>query len=404
MAITLDGIEYTINNEAFDIASDMARYINEYCERFDIVNSQGERMRVDVNDTSIIWLILLANGYRDGIIERMIYAVSLNFNISLCSDEQLLNLAKIMRTQRKKSSPTTTPVSIEALDTGDVHITKSVKATVVTNEGEMVFSPAYESVIPSGSVRSVIFMANKNGPYRLNAGAITTFDAPVDNVGNISNGQGMAGNSVETVNQLRQRIAVNDKGLLDSDLAKQAIESLPGISFCNIFVNHNNTYGILMNGITIPPRRAAVYISGYNEMIAREYFKYMTMLTVGENIENAISLSYRTLDGQTIPFYYFTPVFITIYVKVIIDIQVIDERVESVQEYVMGLNGLKGIGDQITSADVMNVFKDAQKDYNVLGVLISMDGSNWNISSNINMYEILTITRDNIIVKTWGEE
>jgi hypothetical protein len=401
MSLILDGIEYQAG-EAFDIARDMADFINKYCTTHNVLNSKGERVRVDVNDASVLWLILFANGYRDSIIEKMVYSAALNFNLALCSDEQLLNLAQIARTERGKPSPTTVVLSIEAVG-GDAHITKSSTASILTKDVELLFSPAYEQTIPAGSVRPVIFIADKTGPFPVPENAFTNFDQPVQNARILSSAEGSPGSLWEPLTSLRRRLNVNNKSITDAESAKNAISSLSGVSNCSIFVNLDPFDPLVINGVSVPPRKSIVFINGYNEDIPRQYFKYMSLLTVGADMDNSVPLSYTTLSGQSIPFFYFTPSFRDVFIKVTIDILPTESRIANIQNILLTLNGSKDIGANLTAADVFHAFQNSQTDYNLLGVTLSMDGLSWSISSAIAHNQLFAITRDKIFIELWEE-
>jgi hypothetical protein len=401
MALVLDGIEYD-NAEAFDVAVDMANFINDYCARNDVRNSKNELMRIDVNNASVAWLVLFALGYRESLLERLLYALGCNFNISLCSDEQLLNLAQIARVQRKQPAPSTIVVTVAALPSGPVNITKDVTATVAAPQGELVFAPSQELLVPQGAVRSLVFIANKNGAYTLPQNAITSFDVSLDNLDFVSSAPGAAGADWEPFPSLRQRLNVDNKSASDEDLATRAIAALPGVVSCNIFTNYNMDTDILINNVPVPPRKSIVYVNGFNDNISAEYFKYMTVLPVYAPVPNCFEQAYVTRSGQSVPFSFFAPEYVEIYARVVIDIQVISERIASIQNTLLKLNGTYDIGKNITAADILNQFRDKTTDFNVLGANLSMDGANWNIATTIGANQLFSISRDNISVTQWG--
>jgi hypothetical protein len=404
MAITIDGVDYDAQSPG-EIALDIQTRINEYCAENNVLNSEGEVMQIDANITSIAWQILLAQGYSDSMLQQIMRSIAANFNFGECSDVQLLELARIARVKKRVASNTTVMVYIEADDEGGVHIESTNVSTVVTDTATLVFHPAYTVDIEAGESANIIFVSDKTGPYNVRENSITSFDIPVPHVRVMSSLAGVPGRKDETLAELRWRMETGRGSGSDLENAMAAIQQLPGVSFCNIFVNDSNVNNVTINDVRIGPRHAAIFVLGYSDNIAEEYFNYMTMETVPDAepmTERTIVQDKVTKAGQHIPIYFIQPYVVDVYFQVYIDTAISDGILGQIEDAILEFNSAYGIGENIDQFDVINKLESKNFAYRVMGAYVSMDGSNWEVGSHIEGGSILRIQRENISVVDWN--
>jgi hypothetical protein len=399
MGISLDGIDYR-QDTPMEIALRTSQTINNYCANNQIRNSRGEIVRVDVDDTSIPWLLLFAHGYEVAVLQEAIIAVGSNFNFGEASDAQILTLAEVGKTRKRNASPTTFLATVSASST--VHIIKENIITYKLGYTTIVFRPANEVTIPAGTTRSFIFIADILGPYNIEADSIEGFDEDIYGIDMFYQNKSMPGHKDETVGELRQRLQFTAPGYSEQDRAQAAIEDLPGITFCSIFFNFSNQDDMIINGITVSPRCAIMYIQGYSDDIAKTYYQNMnaqTTLVTGQAAQNMMQQDYVSRSGQTISVYFMTPSFISPLVKVYIDKTVLDEFNAPIQDAVMELNGTFGIGRQMSVREVISKLSTLILQFNVLGAELSTDHVTWQQSTSIDKYQVIELDRANITLE-----
>lgn len=396
MAISLDGKEYTIQS-ATDNALDLLNYINNYCAENDIKNIRGKVIQLEVNLTSPIWLIIFALGFVINVVQRAIYAVGCNFNISTASNKQILALAEIGKLQRLRGSVTTIQAHITATAEGPCEITSDLEATVTLSGSDIVFKPLFNIVIEAEQTGIVVLGADRIGPLYIPANTITEFDTAVANLAHIHTMNSVAGTNVETISHLRGRLQYNNQGT-EVDRCINELHNLPGIVSANVFINISNVDPIVIGNHTVGPRRTIIFIQGFSEQIASTYYSNMSIETT--NGDGAVSQMYTTLSGQELPVYFFPPIIKDFFVRMTIDAIVTEAITLQLKEQMFQLNGLKSIGQQYSLRDAYSILQNQQYTYEVVGVEISMDGSNWGFVTALGPDEFGNLPLDNILIRS----
>lgn len=396
MAISLDGKEYTIQS-ATDNALDLLNYINNYCAENDIKNIRGKVIQLEVNLTSPIWLIIFALGFVINVVQRAIYAVGCNFNISTASNKQILALAEIGKLQRLRGSVTTIQAHITATAEGPCEITSDLEATVTLSGSDIVFKPLFNIVIEAEQTGIVVLGADRIGPLYIPANTITEFDTAVANLAHIHTMNSVAGTNVETISHLRGRLQYNNQGT-EVDRCINELHNLPGIVSANVFINISNVDPIVIGNHTVGPRRTIIFIQGFSEQIASTYYSNMSVETT--NGDGAVSQMYTTLSGQELPVYFFPPIIKDFFVRMTIDAIVTEAITLQLKEQMFQLNGLKSIGQQYSLRDAYSILQNQQYTYEVIGVEISMDGSNWGFVTALGPDEFGNLPLDNILIRS----
>jgi hypothetical protein len=395
--IQLDGIDFP-NESPAEIVSDMIAYVNDRLQNQGIVDEDGEPVVLEANDASLTYQVLLAQANKIAQVQSMIYNMGTQFNLGEASDRQVVEISRIMRSPRKQPSFTTIIATIQAADTGDVYVTNQLTATANSNTGVVVFKPAHEVLIPSGGIKSVILVAQDAGPITVAQNTITSFDQNVPNIEYMLSSEGLQGNDLERVSDLRARLENNNVKNSFAELARAGIAGLTGITYCAVYVNPSNQSDLMVADVAIGPRSCLVVVQGFSEYVATEYFKYMLMETTDTGDERTIAQPYQLQSGNLLDFYFMLPSYREVYVAIYIDIQTIQERVDLIKDALFEINGTMGIGEQLNAARVIQKMASKNFDFNSVGAEISMDGVSWSVESAINGLQIAALPYDNIRV------
>lgn len=404
--IELDGIEYHVATPEENVTN-MTDYINNYCAQRDIRNSKGELIYIEQNTTSPLYMILYGLAYLVSALQRLVYNVGCTFSISSSSERQLLNLATLANVKRKKATRTTISAIIYAdRTTDDPHnncvITRSLSVTIPVSGTNIVFRPAYDITIPIGGAALVLFVADQDGAYAISEGSITAFDTPVTGLRKIQSSASVMGQEQEPIASLRERLQARAEAQTQIDKAMEAIQELDGVSLCNIYFNEAPTSPAYINNIEIPPRQALLIVQGYNDNIAEAFYTCLTCQTVPAPEDRLLGGGpqyYYTKAGQAIPVYIVAPKQIQAHVRIYVKGEAPVSLQEQMKDAVSSLVQVRTIGQELSSADIINVLKDNLPTLNVLGAEVSLDeGENYSLKVTPSPDSIVVFSDTNISV------
>lgn len=404
--IELDGIQYNVNTPE-ENATSMVNFINNFCATRNIRNSKDELISIDANTTNPMYMIIYGLAYLVSAVQRLIYSVGCTFSISSSSDRQLLNLATLANIKRKKATRTTIQCLVYADRTEDTphnpcQITTSLSTTVAISGTNIVFHPAYDLFIPVGGVGLVLLVAETEGSYEIAEGVITSFDDEVVGLRQIVSKASVPGQTIEPIPALRQRLQARASSQTQIDKAMAAIEELEGVSLCNIYFNKAPVTDAVISGITVPARKALLIVQGYNENIAKVFNEYLTCETVDPDNNERLVLGtaqhYYTHAGQDIPVYIVAPLQIPAYVQVYFKGEVPVSTQNQVKDAVQSLVLGRTIGQELTSAEVVNQVKEALPSLPIMGAYVSLDGLNYTFRVSPASDTLLLFTDVNIQV------
>lgn len=393
--VELDGRSYVVNTPT-ENAFAILDFINQFMIDNDIKDKNGNIVQFKISLASPIWLIIIGIGYMATVCQKIMYAVAQAFNIADCSDQQLLSLAKIARLSRKEGSYTTIVCSATAVNGGPCSITTDLTAQA-EYEGVMYeFHPVYAVDIPAGTSAEVILICSVTGPVYIESGAITGFTTEVTNLDTFTSSASQPGSGLESISSLRTRLMTNE-AVSPMMGAMQAINALDGISKAVVLYNPNYDSSMILGGKTVPPKRAIIFIQGYSDNIAREYYKYMSMQTYDDG--TAKSQGFNMENGQSFIAYYYTPVAVDLYVRVSVNKALTLEREGDIKTAVANLSNTRQIGENYTSAFIIDELNTVMNFPEIRGVEISTDGSTWTDTTAFNEGNIGLITSARVSIK-----
>lgn len=393
--IELDGRSYTVNTPT-ENAFALLDFINQFMVDNDVKNKDGEVVQFKISLASPIWLIIIGIGYMATVCQKIMYAVAQAFNLADCSDQQLLSLAKIARLSRKEGSYTTVVCTATAMSGGPCSITTDLIAQAEYEGVTYEFHPVYAVDIPAGTSAEVILICTVTGPVYLESGAITEFTTEVTNLDTFTSSASQPGSGLESISSLRTRLMTNE-AVSPMMGAMQAINALDGISKAVVLYNPNYDSSMILGGKTVPPKRAIIFIQGYSDNIAREYYKYMSMQTYNDG--TAQSQDFVMENGQDFTMYYYTPVAVDLYIRVSVNQALTLEREGEIKQAVANLSNTRQIGENYTSAFIIDELNTVMNFPEIRGVEISTDGSTWTDTTAFNEGNIGLITNARISIK-----
>lgn len=378
--IELDGRSYVVNTPT-ENAFALLDFINQFMVDNDVKDKNGNVVQFKISLASPIWLIIIGIGYMATVCQRIMFAVAQAFNIADCSEQQVLSLAKIARLSRKEGSYTTVVCTATAKADGPCEITTDLEATVTYENEEYIFHPIYAATIPAGTSAEIILICSVTGPVYFEAGAITEFTTEVENLESFVSSAPQPGSGMESISSLRTRM-MNNESISPLAGAIQGINALDGVTKAVVLYNPNYDSSMVLGGKTVPPKKSIVFVQGYSDNIAQEYYRHMTAQTYNDG--TARQQDTVLANGQNFTLNYYTPVAVNLYVRVKVVAAQSAERELEIKRAVVNLSNSREIGDNYTSAYIIDMLNTNLNFPEVTGVEISTDGTNWSDTTSFN--------------------
>ena len=394
--VELDGRSYVVNTPT-DNAFALLDYVNQFMVDNDVRNKKGELVQFKISLASPIWLLIIGIGYLATVCQRIMYAVAQAFNIADCSDQQLLNLAKIARLSRKEGSYTTIVCTATAASGGTCSITTDLEAKAEYEGVEYTFNPIYNVDIPAGTSAEVILICTVTGPVYLASGAITGFTSDPDYLENFTSSASQPGSGLESLSSLRTRLMTNE-AISPLMGAIQGLNALDGVTKAVVLFNSNYDSSMILGGKTVPPKRAIIFVQGYSDKIAKEYYKYMSAETYDDG--TAHQQSFVMENGQSFTANYYSPVAVDLYVRVSVTEALTLERRAEIAAAVANLSNTRAIGANYTSAFIIDTLNSNLNFPEITGVEISTDGTTWTDTTTFNEGNIGLLAAARVSFKT----
>lgn len=394
--IELDGRSYVVNTPT-DNAFALLNYVNQFMVDNDVKDRKGNVVQFKISLASPIWLLIIGIGYLATVCQRIMYAVGQAFNLADCSDQQLLNLAKIARLSRKEGSYTTIVCTATAAAGGTCHITTDLEAKATYEDVEYTFNPIYSVDIPAGTSAEVILICTVTGPVYLESGAITGFTEDPDYLEGFSSSASQPGSGLESISSLRTRLMTNE-AISPLMGAIQGINALDGVSKAIVLFNPNYDSSMVLGGKTVPPKRAVIFVQGYSDKIAQEYYKYMSVETYNDG--TAHQQDFVMENGQSLQINYYSPVAVDIYVRVNVTSAQTVEREGEIKQAIANLSNTRAIGVNYTSAFIIDALNANLNFPEITGVDVSVDGTTWTDTTAFNEGNIGLLATARVTLKT----
>lgn len=378
--VELDGRSYVVNTPT-ENAFAVLEFINTFMVDNDVKDKNGNIVQFKISLASPIWLIIIGIGYIATVCQKIMYAVAQAFNIADCSEQQVLSLAKIARLARKEGSYTTVVCTATASNAGTCSITTDLVAEV-TYEGQTYqFSPIYAIDIPAGTSAEVILICSVTGPVYFEMGAITGFTTAVANLDTFISSAPQPGSGMESISSLRTRLMTNE-AISPLTGATQGLNALDGVTRAVVLFNPNFDSDMILAGKTVPPKKAIIFIQGYSDNIAKEYYKHMTAQTYNDG--TAYQQGTTLANGQTFNLCYYTPMAVDLYVRVNVTAPETLERMAEIRAAIQSLSNSREIGANYTQAYIIDAINANLNFTEITGVQVSTDGSTWSDTTNFN--------------------
>lgn len=397
--VELDGRSYVVNTPT-ENAFALLDFVNQFMVDNNVKDRNGNIVQFKISLASPIWLIIIGIGYMATVCQKIMYAVAQAFNIADCSDQQVLSLAKIARMQRKEGSYTTVVCTATASSEGSCHITTDLEATVTYEGVDYKFHPIYEETIAAGLSAEVILMCSVTGPVYFESGAITGFDTAVENLQSFTSSAPQPGSGLESISSLRTRMMTNE-AISPLTGAIQGINALDGVTKATVLYNPNYDSSMVLGGKTVPPKKAVIFVQGYSDNIAQEYYRHMAAQTYNDG--TAREQTATLANGQSFSLYYYSPTAVNLYIRVKVTSAQTAERELEIKNAVVNLSNSREIGVNYTSAYVIDMLNTNLNFPEVTGIEISTDGTNWSDTTAFNEGNIGLIALARVSL-TWPNE
>lgn len=393
--IELDGRSYVVNTPT-ENAFALLDFVNQFMIDNNVKNSKGEIVQFKISLASPIWLLIIGIGYLATVCQKIMYAVAQAFNIADCSDQQLLSLAKIARMSRKEGSYTTIVCTATAATGGTCHITTDLEAKAVYEGVEYTFNPIYNEDIPAGTSAEVILICTVTGPVYLAAGDITGFTSDPDYLETFTSSASQPGSGLESIASLRTRLMTNE-AISPLMGAVQGLNALDGVSRAVVLYNPNYDSDMILGGKTVPPKRAVIFIQGYSDRIAKEYYRHMAAETYDDG--TAHQQAFTMENGQEFSVNYYAPVAVDLYIRIRVTEALTLERQAEIESAVVNLSNTRQIGVNYTSSFIIDTLNTNLNFPEITGIEISTDGENWTDTTSFNEGNIGLIAASRIVFK-----
>lgn len=394
--IELDGRSYLVNTPT-ENAFALLDFVNQFMIDNEVKNSKGEQVQFKISLASPIWLLIIGIGYLATVCQKIMYAVAQAFNIADCSDQQLLSLAKIARLSRKEGSYTTVVCTATAAAGGDCQITTDLEAKVEYEGEEYTFHPIYAVDIPAGTSAEVILICTVTGPVYFAAGTITGFTTDPDYLETFVSSAPQPGSGLESISSLRTRLMTNE-AISPLMGAIQGLNALDGVAKAVVLFNSNYDSSMILGGKTVPPKRAIIFVQGYSDKIAQEYYRHMSAETYDDG--TAHQQAFVMENGQQFTANYYSPVAVNLYIRVSTSAALTLERIAEIKTAIVNLSNTRQIGVNYTSAFIIDTLNANLNFPEITGVEISTDGNTWTDTTAFNEGNIGLIAADRIVMKT----
>ena len=404
--LELDGIEYSVKTPDENV-SDLIGYINDYCQLNGITNSKGEIIYIDKNTTNPLYMMCYGISYLTTVLQKLIYSAGCSMSVPESSERQLLNIADIAgvtRTQATKTIITGTVYANEdATGAVDCVISKDLSATVSSGTYSVVFHPAFDMTVPIGESRQIVLICEDYGAYNISANTITQFDDVVAGFRKMVTLASTPGQDQESIASLRNRIQKRSVEGTQADRAAEAIQSLDGVSLCNIYFNSSPSESAYIGtrAIEVAPRKALLMVQGWSDDIAQTFFNHMICETTGADLPSSYGVQvqyYETRAGQKLPVYIVPPSQVPVYIKIYIYESLTYAQVNGIKDAICSLASSLSIGQAITSKMVTDIVAENYTDLTIQGADISKDNETFAYSAIPNSDELFIFNVDNLTV------
>lgn len=399
-------MSFKIGNEiwqpqtATEHATKIINAINELLQINGIKDAEGNIAQLKPNYGNALYLLALGDGDRFAANDEKLTKAINSFNVELCDDQQIENLLPIAAMTRNPGSYSSLILTVKASDLNGCVIPAGTKAPFEN----VNFVVQEEVVLTAGATQNIVTICDTLGPIAVLAGEVDAFETKIANLDSVINPtSSIPGTSVESTNELRQRLIKGDTIRYSLDGVKNALEELTGVTYARVYFNYNNTATITLPGnVVIDPRKAYIVIHGQSDDIAKVYSEYMNAPTQNAPgaTETARSQNFVTESGQAIPIYYDIATEKEVFVKVVLkkDAEAGNQVNNQIKRDLIISSAAWKIGQEITSLVTSVPFANINYT-DVAYTLVSEDGEDWVNEIEVGCNVVPRVTDASIIIE-----
>jgi len=268
--------------------------------------------------SNVIWLICLGVGAIASVFDQTLAVAKDSFDISLCDDDQILNLLPIAGTSLLPGTYSSLVVQFTATSGGSLVVPTGTHVKIANQTALFLVSTG--ATVPASTTVSFDTVCDTLGPINVAASQVTGINETLTNFGSVANSAAaIAGSDQETVGEVRARLLLGETTLTTVNGFRTALLALPGITDATVWFNYspdtNLDLGVLP---TLEPRTLYITLIGSSTEIAETYSRYMLAPTQGTGVDPGTweSQNFTTLSGQAVDVFYTTATAFDIYVNI----------------------------------------------------------------------------------------
>ena len=238
-------------------------FLTEICDYFDELITPRSIAR---SNTNIIYLIFKGVAKGLEVINNVCVALSSKFNPENCSEEDLISVASLVGTERRKGSASGLKITVLNSSDADITLIAGTYTYQLDEETSFEFEILSDVTLAPEAYVSYIAMSNSIGSYTVTAqpNIAVTSDVPIPSgaVFSCHDNAGLLGIPPESILDFRKRILnVYDRqnGIIELE---EYLKNLPYIFDCLVRYNPTNEDIVLEDNIVVPPMTCAIFFSG----------------------------------------------------------------------------------------------------------------------------------------------
>lgn len=394
--MTKDG-EVFVPQSAEDIATTIIDNLNERLAVSNLRSEAGDIVQIDKKASNIAWLLALAVGGVGSDYEYNLQSCAESLDFTLCSDEQIQNLLPLCGQYLGggKKSIITVYATNGNPSGGD---------TITINAGTLLTLAGVDYAVNE----TVTVDPQEEQGLECTAVEVGRVDYVVGDSVSFKNSSDKPENCTLTLNSFSQ--GVDDRSISDARNrllnykqqtsgylgVEEQIRNLSWVKDCFVVYNFSFTSSLAVGGLSIPARKAAIFIyggagsDGDKEELANIWLSNMMIDTyAGDNTESLPYVQYSyypdEMSYQSFPIKYYECIDKDFYVKVKIlqdETTDIDTFKLYITQELIDYSSTFSLGYTITSSFMDRAFDD--KKGTVIDTLVSLDGTTF--SDSISMY------------------
>lgn len=290
------------------ILKDYVTITEQLCDAYDSFITPEKIVR---NNSNIIFLLLKAVAKGFEIINNVCFLLQNKFNPLFCTDDDLVSVANIVGTKRRKGYCTGLEILIKNTGEETAIFKRGVYEYRISDDALFSFEVLEDTTVESLKTISFIAFSKKKGsiPVKATSPIELTSTVQIDSVFEVSckDNRRLQGKEDETVSEFRTRL--NQNGASHDILSelREELANLPYIFDCQLFFN--DTVDTVVNeDIQVKPFHLCIFLSGnikkeIASIVAHKVF-YPTVKTDTSTTVtyDSVSLASGSYDVHIIPF------------------------------------------------------------------------------------------------------